>query len=67
MMPTQRHGCRNAARLLSMARDRPLQLGERCSLRVHLWMCVGCRRYARQLELLAEAGRTWRRQPPEQP
>lgn len=62
MSSAKQHGCRNAARLLSESHDRPLQLGERMNLRVHLWMCTGCSRYARQLELLAEAGREWRRQ-----
>ena len=62
MSSVKQHGCRQAARLLSESHDRPLQLGERLSLRVHLWMCSGCSRYARQLDLLADATRQWRRQ-----
>jgi hypothetical protein len=59
-MATQQHGCRRAARLLSEQRDRELQLGERLGLRLHLWMCTGCLRFSRQLDLMDEAGRRWR-------
>lgn len=59
------HGCRQAARLLSEQQDRPLRWGERVGLRAHLWMCGGCRRYGRQLDLLAEASRRWRKPTPD--
>ncbi|MCU0834719.1 MAG: hypothetical protein MUC77_09840 [Chromatiaceae bacterium] len=44
--------CKDASHLLSERQERPLGLRERCALRLHLWMCVSCRRFARQLGLL---------------
>jgi len=55
------HGCQQAALLLSERQDRQLRLGEQLGLRLHLWMCTGCLRYGRQLELLADASARWRR------
>lgn len=54
------HGCRRTAELLSQEREHALRLTERAALRLHLWMCVGCRRYARQLDLLGQAAARWR-------
>jgi hypothetical protein len=59
-MSTQQHGCRRAARLLCEQRERELQLTERLGLRLHLWMCTGCLRFSRQLDLMDEASRRWR-------
>ncbi|GAB6067120.1 hypothetical protein JCM13664_04380 [Methylothermus subterraneus] len=44
--------CRQAVELLSKALDVPLSVRERLALRLHLWLCALCRRYARQLNLL---------------
>lgn len=44
--------CRRATELLSQKLDRPLRLGERLSLRVHLMMCLNCRRCDEQLQLM---------------
>lgn len=41
--------CREASRLAALRHDRPLVLGERLALGVHLVLCRYCRRYARQL------------------
>ncbi len=49
--------CKQATELLSEAQDRALPLGERLPLRLHLYMCVGCRNYGRQLDLLRAATR----------
>lgn len=49
--------CKEVSRLLSEAQDRSLGLGERVPLRLHLTMCVGCRNYQRQLDLLRAATR----------
>jgi hypothetical protein len=47
--------CRETARLLSQAQDRPLAFGERVALRVHLAMCKGCRNVGRQFRFLRVA------------
>jgi len=49
--------CREATRLVSQGLDRELDLGERVSLRVHLAICLGCRRAGRQMEFLRRAMR----------
>ena len=49
--------CREASRLISLARDRPLVLGERAALRLHRLMCGACRCYDAQLRLIDEAFR----------
>ena len=53
--------CAKAARLISARQDRPLALGERLSLRLHLALCDGCTNYARQVALLREAMGRWSR------
>lgn len=47
--------CKDASRLQSQAQDRPLHLGERLSLRLHLLICDNCRRFKRQLNLIRQA------------
>jgi hypothetical protein len=44
--------CKDASRLVSENQERPLGFRERWGLRLHLWMCVSCRRFERQLELM---------------
>lgn len=44
--------CKQASQLVSQALDRPLTRRERWALRLHLWMCAGCRRFNRQLILI---------------
>lgn len=44
--------CRQAVELISKALDTPLTWREQLALRLHLWLCAMCRRYARQLQLL---------------
>ncbi len=51
--------CRQAARLLSEAIDRPLTPGERLALRLHTLLCAGCRNYRRQIAFLRLACRRW--------
>lgn len=41
--------CRGASRLLSKGQEQPLCFREQWALKVHLFFCVSCRRYARQL------------------
>lgn len=49
--------CKDASYLVSERQDRPLGFRERWSLRMHLWMCVNCRRFARQLALMRQVMR----------
>ena len=47
--------CQEASRLASQAQDRPLTLKERIGLKLHLWICVGCQGFARQLKQIRQA------------
>ena len=47
--------CRKATRLQSEALDRPLGLGQRIGLRIHLILCKWCRRYGKQVTFLRHA------------
>jgi len=44
--------CQQVSRLISDAHERPLSLGERLRLRLHLAICNLCRAYARDIRLL---------------
>jgi hypothetical protein len=44
--------CKDASHLISQNQDRPLSFRERLGLRIHLWMCVNCRRFERQIDLM---------------
>jgi hypothetical protein len=47
--------CKEVTRLLSQAQDRPLALGERVKLRLHLLVCTACTRFERQLAFMRTA------------
>lgn len=47
--------CREASRLQSRALDEPLCFPRRLGLRIHLVLCVWCRRYGKQLRFLRHA------------
>jgi hypothetical protein len=49
--------CRETTRLVSQGLDRELAFGERVALRMHLVICLGCRRAGRQMAFLREAVR----------
>lgn len=49
--------CRQAIRLQSDALERPLGRSQRIGLRIHLWLCVWCRRYGRQIGFLRSVAR----------
>ena len=67
--------CQEITRLVSEAQDRPLTLGEKLSLRTHLFMCSGCRNYEKNITSLRlimksfakgkDAGSTDQPKPPE--
>lgn len=50
-----RLSCKQASRLQSQALDRPLNFGERVSLRLHTAICDACTQTARQLDFLRRA------------
>lgn len=47
--------CREASRLISQHADRPLPLGRRLQLRLHLFVCDACTNFSRQVRLLRQA------------
>lgn len=49
--------CKESTRLVSQGLDRELAFGERAALRVHLVICLGCRRAGQQLQFLRRAVR----------
>ena len=49
--------CKNTTRLVSQGLDRELAFGERVALRLHLAICLGCRRAGRQMAYLRRAVR----------
>ena len=49
--------CKETTRLVSQGLDRDLAFGERVALRVHLAICIGCRRTRRQMVFLRRAMR----------
>lgn len=53
--------CRETTRLVLAGEDRPLALGERVLIRVHLGLCKGCTRFSKQVRLMHEAMDGWRR------
>lgn len=52
--------CKESARLLSQAQERPLGAWERLHLRLHLAFCDGCTNFKKQLAILREAIRRLR-------
>jgi hypothetical protein len=52
--------CRESAHLLLQGEDRPLGLGERLLLRLHLTACDGCTRFVGQLRVMRGAVHRWR-------
>ncbi len=49
--------CRETTRLVSQGLDRRLGFAERVAVRVHLTICKGCARFARQARFLRKAVR----------
>lgn len=47
--------CRQATRLISESRDRPLSLPERMTLKMHVMMCTGCKNFSLQIPFLSQA------------
>jgi hypothetical protein len=49
--------CKETTRLVSQGLDRELAFGERVALRLHLAICLGCRRAGGQMRTLRKAVR----------
>jgi hypothetical protein len=49
--------CKESTRLVSQGLDRELAFGERVALRLHLAICLGCRRAGAQMRFLRKAVR----------
>lgn len=49
--------CKEAIRLQSDALDRPLRPLQRIGLRIHLFLCVWCLRYGKQIKFLRVAAK----------
>lgn len=47
--------CKEVSELVSQAQDRPLTLGEKFGLHVHLPLCRGCRNFSRHVAFLRTA------------
>ncbi|MBH1988345.1 MAG: zf-HC2 domain-containing protein [Burkholderiales bacterium] len=60
-LPKVMLNCAEATRLLSEGQDRELPRGERTVLRMHTWMCSGCRNFGEQLGFLRQATRAYAR------
>ncbi len=56
---TEMISCKEATRLASLQLERQLTLRERLALRMHLAICVGCRRMERQFRFLRQAAGAW--------
>lgn len=52
--------CKDATQIASLAQEKPLSLGERLRLRLHLLFCRGCRRAVRQFSFLRQASHAWK-------
>ena len=51
--------CKEATRLASLQLERKLSLGERLQYRLHLAMCIGCRRAEKQFLFMRQAMGAW--------
>jgi hypothetical protein len=47
--------CKQASRLMSQSLDKDLGLGQRTSLRFHLFLCTACSRVKRQFDFMHRA------------
>ncbi len=60
---TLRLSCKQAAGLMVAREDRPLGLGERLALRIHLAHCRTCPHFDAQMRTLRTVLERWRSQP----
>jgi len=58
--------CKQTSALVSQSLDRQLTWRERIAVRIHLWICVYCRRFAQQLNLIRRMMQAWQQQATDQ-
>jgi len=58
--------CKQTSVLVSQSLDRQLTWRERIAVRIHLWICVYCRRFAQQLNLIRRMMQAWQQQATDQ-
>jgi len=46
--------CKENSLLVTQSWDRPLSLKERAAMRIHLFVCLNCARFVRQMKLIRE-------------
>lgn len=51
--------CKEVTELCSQELERPLRLGEKTALGMHLMMCSGCTNYRRQMQTLRQVMRAY--------
>lgn len=51
--------CKEVTELCSQEMERPLRLGEKTSLSMHLMMCSGCTNFRRQMKTLRQVMRAY--------
>lgn len=54
--------CKQTSLLVSQSLDRPLTWRERLAVRIHLLICVYCRRFTQQLRLIRSHMQAWQQQ-----
>lgn len=54
--------CKQTSLLVSQSLDRPLTWRERWAVRLHLWICVYCRRFRQQLIFMRRQMLNWQQQ-----
>ena len=59
MTGTAMISCKEATHLASLQMERKLSLRERLQFRMHLAMCVGCRRAEKQFAFMRQAISAW--------
>jgi hypothetical protein len=55
-----RRTCKDVTRLVLERQDRDLALGERVSVRLHMWVCKACPAFERQALFMQKAMQRWR-------
>ena len=55
LMISKKLTCRDVTVLVSREREKPLTLGERFWLRLHLYVCTGCRNFKSNMTLMRAA------------
>jgi hypothetical protein len=55
-----RKSCKQVAALLVAREDRPLGMGERLALRLHLLACAACPSFERQILTMRNSMQQWR-------